>query len=171
MKNKNGFTLIELLVVVLIIGILAAIAVPQYEMAVEKSRAAEAVINVKAMGEAFELYFLANGKYPTITEQYDQNALDSLDLEFKNTDDWSIITHKNAYVGFNRKGSSKFKYMISQTMKHNLREEWTTRGLTCSIWEMSDTDSPSARLCKIICGESQLKRVWGSGEFGCEIKS
>ena len=49
---KNGFTLIELLVVVLIIGILSSIALPQYERAVEKSRAAEALVTGKSILDA-----------------------------------------------------------------------------------------------------------------------
>ena len=68
---NNGFTLIELLVVVLIIGILAAIALPQYQKAVEKAYFAEAVVQVKALGNAEKIYFLANGEYTRNWEDLD----------------------------------------------------------------------------------------------------
>ena len=64
MKNKiknKGFTLIEMLVVVLIIGILAAIALPQYKMAVEKSRAAEVLMNLAIIKREMEGYIMVRG--------------------------------------------------------------------------------------------------------------
>ena len=68
--GKNaGFTLIELLVVVLIIGILAAVALPQYTKAVEKSRAAEGISMMRSLSTGVEEYVMANGEMPTTFDQ------------------------------------------------------------------------------------------------------
>ncbi len=56
---KKGFTLIELLVVVLIIGILSAVAMPQYTKSVEKSRATEAISNMRTIVNNVEMAILA----------------------------------------------------------------------------------------------------------------
>ena len=62
-RRKSGFTLIELLVVVLVIGILAGVALPQYQKAVEESKATQALTLLKSVYQAQSVYKLANGSY------------------------------------------------------------------------------------------------------------
>ena len=72
-NHKNGFTLIELLVVVLIIGILASIALPQYRKVVEKSKASQAFSIIRTIAAAQENYRIANGTY---ARHFDELAVD-----------------------------------------------------------------------------------------------
>ncbi len=80
---KKGFTLIELLVVVLIIGILSAIALPQYQKAVEKARFAEVRLHISALEKAMDMYILENG-WPSGTIQFlGSNGQNVLDIDLK----------------------------------------------------------------------------------------
>ncbi|MBR2082925.1 MAG: prepilin-type N-terminal cleavage/methylation domain-containing protein [Elusimicrobiaceae bacterium] len=70
-QQKQAFTLIELLVVVLIIGILAAVAVPLYQKAVYKSRYVKLKTLTKSILDAQEVYYLANSAYADDFEKLD----------------------------------------------------------------------------------------------------
>ena len=108
MKNKNksrlaGFTLVELLVVVLIIGILSAVALPQYQKAVVKTRFAEAFVNLKNVGEAVKLCELENGG-TDIAACYEFSNL-SIDIG-KSDDDWIRYTNNFFYRPYSPDGGT-----------------------------------------------------------------
>ena len=104
--NKRGFTLLELLVVVLIIGILAGIALPQYKVAVTKSKYATLKNLTKSFYEAEQRYYLANGVYA--------NSFDKLDI--------SVGSGTNPIVinSFTQCSVSKYDYLFCKNIKIEL---------------------------------------------------
>jgi general secretion pathway protein G len=63
-NSRAGFTLIEILLVVVIIGILAAVAVPKFSGRSRQAKEGAAKASIQAIGIALDMYELDNGQYP-----------------------------------------------------------------------------------------------------------
>ncbi len=105
---KQAFTLIELLVVVLIIGILSAVALPQYRVAVAKARYMQAMVLGQSIYQAQQVYYLANGRYA-----YD---FDELDISLPGG--WNESTSSNTMRGY-QWGSCALTYVFDD-MPHQV---------------------------------------------------
>ena len=115
----RAFTLIELLVVVLIIGILAAIALPQYQKAVLKSRFTQGKILANSLAEAEEIYYLANNTYTLDYDALDIQMPPSIsshsdDSQNTKTFSWGRCTlhHCDTCSSFVKCGVKEISYQI-----------------------------------------------------------
>ena len=67
-RNNRGFTLIELLIVVAIIGIIAAIAIPNLLNAIDRGKQKRSMADLRSIGTAVESYAIDNNYYPAATD-------------------------------------------------------------------------------------------------------
>ena len=158
--EQRAFTLIELLVVVLIIGILAAIALPQYQVSVDKSRYAELMNLANHIRTQQEVYYLANGQYAADCEELGIDLPSGYSLN----DDKSRLTNdtKNMYIVCSQKQDSTHADRV--TGAWNISSDNTVAyesGLVYGPesraayngknWCYS-SGSRAQRLCKTLCG-------------------
>ncbi|MDP8230911.1 MAG: prepilin-type N-terminal cleavage/methylation domain-containing protein [Candidatus Gorgyraea atricola] len=79
--TKRGFTLLEVLIVVIIIGILAAIALPQYTSTLEKAKSAEALTGLGSLRSSMDRYWYDQMATSAYTQLSGAAGVDSLDVE------------------------------------------------------------------------------------------
>ena len=151
---SKGFTLIELLVVVLIIGILAAIAVPKYQIAVIKSKLVPIEINVNSLFKSMEMYEMTNGTPHSWS--VDMSALDvGMQFDYYNSGEhsyynqygqWQLVmsTYASTVHFFGRGSIDKINISFDRLTAQydparkiqlsSVPQELTRRKIVCQWW-------------------------------------
>ncbi len=163
-QSSKGFTLLELLVVVLIIGILAGIALPQYQMAVGKAKFSELKNITKSIAGAMQRYYLTNDKYPQAAKDLDVN----FNITSGNESKWFYINNEIScgfWSGENETpyvtcGKEIFKTKINLYINRD-----TARPEICLANSLDKNDKAN-RLCKKETGKSNNDAIITNNKDG-----
>ena len=144
--NNKAFTLIEILVAVLIIGILAAIAVPQYRLAVQRSTYAKVRLALQDISRAQQLFYLNNGRYANPSEE------DKIDAPYQVKNNHFIIDSQITC----QLGNSGGPY-ISCLVNNAIIQHWFTEspmGLQCLSYA-SYNNFAGDKFCQFITNKKE----------------
>ena len=121
MKDQKGFTLIELLVVIAIIGILAAIAIPQFAKYRERAAKASAISDAKNIANSIEAYYADKQSYPE-----NESAITN-DIK---------LSKNNIFTGYGRDGNTAYHFTVSNTVYNkSVTYNSNNGGLDATVWQ------------------------------------
>ena len=159
---RKGFTLIELLVVVLIIGILAAIALPQYQTAVDKARYTQLMANVESLYKAQQMYVYSNGKYAVVMNDLDVGLLP----EGYRIDVGRMISlDGHITIALGRETDGKAVYIYSRDERNGAGYYITLSDGQRSCLCYGKNNTRGKRLCRNLTGKNEADKEQSSLEY------
>ncbi|WP_428058479.1 type IV pilin protein [Candidatus Avelusimicrobium faecicola] len=147
-RKKQGFTLIELLVVVLIIGVLAAMALPQYRVAVGMSRASTMYAFMRGVDQAQQAFYMANNRYAT--------TFDSLSVGippgFTKTDEKTITNGQTRCYIMTSQGNRNISIKCYINPSINLEKYHKDNFYMCSADKTKEIEN---QICRSLSGKDE----------------
>lgn len=170
-KNKKGFTLLELLVVVLIIGILAAVALPQYKKSVQRTKAAQVDVILSTVMKAIDEYLYVQGGGSGTVYLTGTNSPSSIEIPGNCSSDVYCYTDVGRFFAWCNPGSCRIdlnfyvnadgtggnKWLVSEGIdvfltRESLEGPWKLEGIAPSgVISKNSSSAEGRRAAEIIC--------------------
>ena len=148
--TQQGFTLIELLIAILIIGILAAVALPQYKHAVLKSRFSTVMPIAKSIADAQEVYYLSRNTYALSTDELDitPTTAEKITVNISDRDGYDYVLAQHTDV-------PELHYVIYQKHSEQFPDE-----IHC---EALEDDTYAEKVCKSLGATQEIGQTLTEG--------